>query len=175
MHDSQECFFNTRSEELFLFNLLNPNMEVLEWGSGSSTHAIAKRVRHINSIEHDSKWYNKIADNLFNNANIHYRSRNQTEVSGHDGTEEDYYDYVHAPETILYDKKVDLIFIDGRARVACAKVAINFLAIGGSIVMHDIFNPDHKCDRQEYWEVLQFLHPIAGEFAMWQFKPKRNL
>lgn len=174
MHDSEECFFNNKEEEQFLFSLLKPEMEVLEWGSGSSTRAIAKRVSTIVSIEHDRKWFDKVlAQNLPNNVQYHFVPRNREERRGHDGTYEDYYDYIKFPTMLA--KRYDIIFVDGRARVECARQAIDLLKGEGSILIHDIFNPDAKCDRSEYWEVLNFLHPIAGEYALWQFKPKRNL
>lgn len=173
MHDSVECFFNNKEEEAFLFNLLKSDMQVLEWGSGSSTKAIASRVDEVMSIEHDRNWFEKVLTELPDNVTYWHIPRNSIEAKGHDGTFENYYDYIHWPSKRDWD--YDLILVDGRARVECARAAVKLLKPGGSILIHDIFNPDHKCDRPEYWEVLEFLHPIAGEYALWQFKPKRNL
>lgn len=171
-HDNQQCFFNNREEEKFLFSLLNDSIDVLEWGSGASTVSIATRANWIHSIEHNKQWYDHVRLMLPGNARLHYITRNKEEAKGHDGTEQDYYNYVHYPETL--GKKFDIILVDGRARVACAKIAIGLLKPGGSILIHDIFNPDAKCDRPEYWEVLNFLHPVRGVYALWQFEPKRN-
>jgi len=172
MHDSEECFFNNKEEEQFLFSLLDSTMSVLEYGSGSSTKAIASRVKEIYSIEHDPDWFQKVFVDSPANSHIALKPRNKIEARGHDGTEGDYFDYIHFPKQL--DKKFDLILVDGRARVHCAKQALTLLKPNGSILIHDIFNPDAKCDRPEYWEVLNFLHPIAGEYALWQFKPKSN-
>lgn len=177
MHDSEECFFNNKEEEQFLFSLLKPDMQVLEWGSGRSTLAIGKRVEKLFSIEHDLDWHNTVYEMMLktssHNIQHHYVGRNRIEARGHDGTFDDYENYIREPRR--FNIKFDLILVDGRARVHCAKEAVSLLKPDGSILIHDIFNPDHKCDRPEYWEVLNFLHPIAGEYALWQFKPKRNL
>lgn len=171
MHDSVDCFFNNKEEEAFLFSLLNPEMRVLEWGSGRSTLAIARRVQHLVSVEHNLQWYEQIKPLLPTKDVVYLHvPRNQVEARAHDGTYEDYKDYIEKPTG-----KYDLILVDGRARVHCARKALSLLKPNGSILIHDIFNPDHKCDRPEYYEVLEFLHPIAGEYALWQFKPKRNL
>lgn len=173
IHDAQECFFNNKEEEAFLFSLLNEDMTVLEWGSGRSTLAIASRVRCLISIEHDRNWFDQMKDLIPSNVNYRFVNRNRVEKRGHDGSFDDYEYYIKEPGKL--DTKFDLILVDGRARVECAKEALSLLKPEGSILIHDIFNPDHKCDRPEYWEVLQFLHPVAGQYALWQFKPKRNL
>lgn len=169
-HDSTECFFNNKEEELFLYSLLNPEMEVLEWGSGSSTRAIASRVKSIVSIEHQIQWYNIVKKTLPSNAELHYVSQNKPEGAGHDGTLDQYRDYVNRPT--MFKKKFDLIFVDGRARVECARVAVDLLKPGGIILIHDIFNPNPDCDRPEYYEVLDFLERLEGVWALWAFKPK---
>lgn len=174
IHDSTECFFNTRAEEEFLFSLLKKHMMTLEWGSGASTKAIAERVCWHRAIEHDLEWYKKVEQNSPFNTTIYHVPANKQEQRGSDGTKEEYLDYIDYPNKIEH-VGFDLILIDGRARVECAREAVKHLDEGGSILIHDIFNPDAKCDRPEYWEVLDFLHPVAGEYALWQFKPKFNL
>lgn len=178
VHDSEVCFFNNKEEEKFLFSLLKPDMLVLEWGSGSSTKEISSRVKKLYSIEHNYNWYNTVLSQINRHTcNLYNIPRNKKERPGHDGTYNDYEDYINFPSRIVKNSgsKFDLILVDGRARVECAREALNLLKEGGSILIHDIFNPDHKCDRPEYFEVLNFLHPVAGEYALWQFKPKFNL
>ena len=169
-HDSVECFFNTKGEEDFLFSYLKPEMEVLEWGSGTSTIAIAKRVKEITTIEHDRAYFNILeAQKPKNVINYHIR-RNSQESSGNDGTYENYNDYINFPKAL--NKKFDLIFIDGRARVECAKIAVSLLKENGVILIHDYRNPNPACDRVEYHEVEQFLDIINFEYALYAFKPK---
>jgi len=172
-HDSVECFFNTKGEEDFLFSFLNKDMNVLEWGSGASTIAISKRVKSIISIEHDYKYFSFITkQKLPENVILKYIERNKPEKTGHDGTYEDYKNYIEFPKSL--NKKFDLIFIDGRARVECAKQAVNMLTENGIILIHDYRNPNPKCDRKEYHAVESFLDIISFEYALYAFKPKIN-
>ena len=172
-HDSVECFFNTKGEEDFLFSYLKPEMEVLEWGSGTSTIAIAKRVKNLVTIEHSNDYFNLLQDKIFgkfHNIRSFYIKQNSKESSGHDGTYENYNDYINFPKAL--NKKFDLIFIDGRARVECAKIAVSLLKENGVILIHDYRNPNPVCDRKEYHEVEQFLDIINFEYALYAFKPK---
>lgn len=174
-HDSIECFFNTKGEEDFLFSYLKPEMEVLEWGSGSSTIAISKRVRKITSIEHNKVYFRQLQDKIKDNVypiHVFHVERNSIEKQGHDGTYENYNDYINFPKAL--DKKFDLIFIDGRARVECAKIAVSLLKENGVILIHDYRNPNPSCDRKEYHEVEKFLDIIDFEYAIYAFKPKHK-
>lgn len=162
--------FNTDKEFEYLISNLNKDQVVLEWGSGGSTIEIAKHVKQLYSIEHDIHWFLKVKRRIPANVIYQLVQRNQKEKPGHDGTLEDYFDYVNFPKSL--NKKFDVIFIDGRARVDCAKIAVNLLNKGGFILIHDIFNPDPKCDRPEYYEVLNFLNRIKGVYSLYKFKPK---
>lgn len=174
LHTNTECFFNSRSEEEFLYSLLKPDMDVLEYGAGRSSLAIAPRVKSLVSIEHLQDWHDEIKPQLPANATIHHVRKNQEEADGHDGTLADFRRYIQFPRQL--NRKWDIIFVDGRARVECCNVAMTLLKDENSfILVHDIFNEDAKCDREEYWEILKFLHPVKGEYSLWMFKPKRNL
>ena len=119
MHDCKECFFNCKEEEDFLFSHLNKDMEVLEWGSGSSTKAISKRVKDVVTIEHDRAYFKLIEAENLPNVKAYHVMPNSIEKRGNDGTLENYRDYINIPK--VFKRKFDLIFIDGRARVECAK------------------------------------------------------
>lgn len=172
MHDCKECFFNCKDEEDLLFSYLKPNMSVLEWGSGSSTIAIAKRVKEVVTIEHDKSYFRLLESQKLKNVRAFHIGCNSTEKQGHDGTLENYRDYINFPKSL--DKKFDLIFIDGRARVECAKIAVSLLNENGVIFIHDYRNPNPKCDRPEYHEVEQFLDIIDFKYALYAFKPKHG-
>ena len=169
MHDCKECFFNCLAEEEFLFSHLKKDMEVLEWGSGSSTKAIAKRVKDIVTIEHDRSYFRLIESERIPNVKAYHVMRNSEEKIGNDGTLANYYDYINLPK--VFKRKFDLIFIDGRARVECAKVAVELLKPNGIILIHDYRNPNPKCDRLEYREVEKFLDIQDFAYALYSFKP----
>ncbi len=94
------------------------------------------------------------------------------EAPGHDGTYEDYRNYVNAPMGL--GMKYDLIFIDGRARPHCAKVAVGLLKPGGFILIHDMMHPNEQYRRREYETVLEFLEHKGGEFTLQKFVPRAN-
>ena len=165
-----EMMLNNQQEVDFLLNTLKPTQTVLEWGSGGSTLEIAKRVKNLYSIEHNKEWFDKVNAELSSNAFLFHIPRNQEEKSGDDGTLEDYFDYVNYPKT--FGKKFDIIFIDGRARVECAKVSLDLLKKTGSIFIHDYGHPVDIYRRYEYEEVEQFLNKTGQEFAMAKFKIK---
>jgi FkbM family methyltransferase len=166
--------FNNNDELNFLLN--QPQMThtstVLEWGSGGSTTRIAIKVKELHSIEYNMNWYDRVKAEAPANVKLHYVPKNKEEAPGHDGTEEEYYDYVHFPATlgILFD----LIFIDGRARVACAREAVKLLKPGGCIIIHDYKNPSNTpgARRPEYEVVEDFLQVEGFAYAMYKFLPK---
>lgn len=98
---------------------LNPK-RILEWGPGHSTTLMLKHCpdAHIDSIEHDQSWWAEKSKQI-QGANIHH-------ITGDD--------YVLWP---LDQPKYNLIFVDGRRRVECMKIAAYCLETGGVIVLHD--------------------------------------
>lgn len=165
-----ECEFNNQAEQEYLFLLLNKQMDVLEWGSGLSTLAIAKRVNSITSVEHDRKYYKSTFDltHELDNVSLWLVEQNNEPTADYtDGTYEDFQDYILFPASL--NKKYDLIFIDGRARVDCAREALMLLKNNGIIVIHDIFHPDDKYRRLEYDCVTDFLKYTGGAFALHSF------
>ena len=148
---------------------------VLEWGSGGSTHAIAKVAKALTSIEHDLSWYRKVGEELSGSCTYIYVPRNSEEAQGHDGTFEQYESYIEKPAEIISitNKLYDVIFIDGRARVDCAKyAAMYYLKEDGLIFIHDMYDPDEKCRRYEYEVVEEFLTLQESVRCMSKFKVK---
>lgn len=106
----------------------------MEYGSGGSTIYVAKKNIKILSIENDYEFYkflsNKLSSEMLN-ANLIYANtglvgsygipinKNPTKKSL-----ENWKNYVKIPWEILEDEKPDLVFIDGRFRVACALYSI---------------------------------------------------
>lgn len=163
---------NLEEENLFL-NYLKPDMKVLEYGSGFSTLEIAKRVKSVVSIEHNEKWYNELKQEIPSNVQLHYVPANaEPKPEYTDGTYDDFKDYADMPLSFL-PSKFDVIYIDGRARVACAKNALKLLKKGGVIFIHDFNHPNEKYNRPEYNPVLEFLNVVDFALTMYKFKPKK--
>ena len=107
----------------FIESRLNKNMNIFEFGSGSSTIWYADRVSNVFSIEHDVYWF-KLLNNL-DKKNINV----QCIPLEYDG------DYCRFPNNL--NRLFDLIIVDGRDRVNCLIQSINSLNSKGVIVLDD--------------------------------------
>lgn len=173
-----EGMFNNIDEQNLLFSAITKDSIVLEWGSGKSTPAIAKRCKKLVSIEHNLQWMQDVrkmleAENITNVLQLHVE-RNHEEMPGHDGTHRDYAHYVQLPLKLAKERDLqfDIIFIDGRARVACSQVASQILTDGGFIFIHDYKNPAEEYRRWEYEVVEDWLQQVDHKYAMGKFVPK---
>jgi len=116
----------------------NGDVSAFEYGSGASTVWLARRCRHVVSVEHDVEFARTIAS-MLKRDNIALRliepERNVTSpqaASGRSGYEHcDFSAYV---DSIADGEGYDLIVIDGRARNACLARAPSRLKAGGLIV-----------------------------------------
>lgn len=165
---------NNVDEEHFFLSHLTKDMRVLEYGSGDSTLAIASLVKELVSIEHHDDWYRKMANVIPSNVKLYFmRPDSQPSIQYDDGTYENFKSYIELP-IIINDKKekFDVIFIDGRARVACASIC-HLLGHKDTLVfIHDFNHPEEKWRRSEYYEAEKYLNRMDGVFTMWKFKIK---
>lgn len=113
-----------------------PEMSVLEYGCGSSTFWWARRVSKVVSCEHDETWYRQVSQKTPSNVDLKHIP---LEYGGA---------YCH--EVKKYSGAFDIIIIDGRDRINCAKNALSALKPGGVIIWDN-------SDRDEYREGYQFL------------------
>ena len=121
----------------FLESRLRSDMSVFEFGSGNSTFWWAKRVAQVDTVEHLKEWYDKLLPSLPDNVNLHLV---ELERGG---------EYCRTPTRL--DKQFDLVMIDGRDRVNCAKQSLSALKDDGVIVWDNT-------DRAKYREGFEFLH-----------------
>ncbi len=156
------------AEEQFLYDSLRPDFTVLEWGAGGSTIEIAKRVKSLYSVEHNFEWFKKVLKEMPGNVNLFWCPRNHEEAPAHDGTYDDYKDYILYPER--FGVQFDVVYIDGRARPYCAQDAVKLLKPGGVILMHDYKNPDPTFRRPEYEWIEDFLEVVDFEHSLYKFK-----
>lgn len=117
------------------------SLSAFEWGSGASTIWLARRVESIISIEHETKWFEKMQSISKEYSNITLCLEEPRNLNGEFSTfmsskkgfkNLDFQQYVTAISK--FNKKFDLIVIDGRARQACFEIAVNYLNRDGLIV-----------------------------------------
>jgi len=126
-----------------LCKYLKPNFNVLEWGSGGSTAFYSQFVKSWVTVEHDPIWAEKVQkyiDTHLSNVVLHLvpvKSWSLDPVYKNDGTIKDFARYVEIPKE--WNKKFDLILIDGRARADCAFSVLrnHLLSPKGVVVIHD--------------------------------------
>ena len=104
----------------FFKNKISPDMTVFEYGSGNSTLWWSKQVSSIVSCEHDRDWYSQLSDRLPENVDYIYAA-----VDG---------DGKYCQAILEYQARFDVVVIDGRDRVNCAKNSLQALKDDGVII-----------------------------------------
>jgi len=137
----------------FLKGKIKSNMCVFEYGSGHSTLWWSKQVSNLTSCEHDLEWYNSLKERIPSNV-----------------------EYVHCDfnyggqycRTILgYKNRFEIIVIDGRDRVNCAKNSLGALKDDGVIIWdnsdREKYQDGYSCLIQSGFKRLDFegLGPIG--------------
>lgn len=108
---------------------LKSDFVVFEYGSGNSTLYFAQRVKEITSIEHNEVFYIKMKQRMPKNVNYQFYELHK----------DDY------PNSIRNEnKKFDIVVIDGRERVNCCKVAVDYLKEQGVIIFDNSIRPRYK-------------------------------
>lgn len=123
----------TRDAIRLLGDLLRTTDRCLEWGSGRSTAWLTKRVRSVQSIEHDSVWYERVRIQLaaegLNSGVVRLLSVEPQGVPA-----ESPYVRVIAE---FGDRDLDVCLVDGEHRSACALAVLPKLASGGVLIVDD--------------------------------------
>lgn len=114
---------------------VGPCFRVFEYGSGSSTLWWAARVESLVSCEHDPDWYASTKALVPDNVDLVFR-----ELA----------DGQYCEEISNYEDRFDVVVIDGRDRVNCAKHCLPALKRNGVVI-------GDNSDRERYSEGLAFL------------------
>ena len=120
----------------FLRERLTQDMTLFEFGSGFSTFFFSKQVEEVNSVECDRAWYEKIHQDLPDNANLIYCKEEE--------------DGEYCRTALATGQLFDIVLVDGRDRVNCLKNSCAALKDKGVILLDD-------SQREEYQEGIQFL------------------
>lgn len=104
----------------FLEPRLREDMATFEYGSGNSTLWWARRVSRVASCEHDPEWFARMAPHLPTNVTCELVPL---------GPEGDY-----SSRVARHLGEFDIVVIDGRDRVACARSAPEALKPDGVVV-----------------------------------------
>lgn len=125
----------TRQAITWMDEYLTKDMNVVEWGAGSSTLWLAQRVGYVTTMEHDDKWSDFVSKAL-REANMPDR----WQLLGRPLCS------LYVSEAIAYAVKrgeVNAVIVDGRMRVNCCERAMNVLMPGGILLLDN-------AERKEY-------------------------
>lgn len=165
-------------------NFLDTTKTGFEWGSGSSTVFLAKKLKNLVSVEHNKKWFEKVSGQIkkdkLTNIDYHFVEVNYPEKHlDKDGFEVAFTEKQIQAYKAYYslidryaDDYFDLILIDGRARVKCGEHAVPKLKSGGLLVLDNSerirYNPLKKA--LEKWPSIWTTNGLT-DTTIW-IKPK---
>jgi len=125
---------------------------VFEYGSGASSLWLAARSGEVHTVEHDAGFAAVMREALQRAGQddvvtLHEVPAQVTDQpvtrSGRRGEDAvDYTDYARSVE--IPGGLFDLVVVDGRARVACLRAALDHLAPGGLVVFDDAQRPRYR-------------------------------
>lgn len=149
----------SKNDKLMFYRYLDKATIFFEFGSGGSTYqaSIRENIKHIYSVESDEEWHNKLKT-VISNANITYIFNNMETIPNNwgnpgkfatDTQKQNYSNHMRHLSEQEY-KAIDLVFIDGRFRVACCLKCHGIMKENCLIAFDDFLN------RTQYHEVLNY-------------------
>jgi hypothetical protein len=143
----------------WMASALPRHARVFEYGGGGSTLWLEDRDAMVTVVEHDKEWYGQLAEILGSGTRLLFQppastgSITSVAAAGH------FDDYVVAIDGER-DGSLDLVIVDGRARVECVGRAMAKVKPGGLLLLDDT-------DRARYRPAVELLrgwerHVFAG-------------
>jgi hypothetical protein len=143
----------------WVVSVLSPEPQVFEYGGGGSTLWLEDRGAMVTVAEHDEAWHAQLADQVAAGTTVLFRppSASGTVTSA---AAAGYFDNYVATIDGRPDESLDLVIVDGRARVECVRHAMPKVRPGGLLLLDD-------ADRARYRPAIKMLadwerHVFAG-------------
>jgi hypothetical protein len=122
---------------------LPADAKVFEYGGGGSTLWLQDQGANVTVVEHHSEWVGKLATALAPGTRIL-----QPAILGSgtvtSGRETGFFDEYAAAISAEPDASLDLVIVDGRARVECVRSAIPKVKPGGLLLLDDTRVPRYR-------------------------------
>lgn len=151
-------FLGKRDINMF-YKYLDKGNIYFEYGSGGSTYqaSIRNNIKKIYSVESDIEWHDKLKKNIKKNNIVYLLNKMDTKPNtfGHPGknaTNTQKISYSNKIRNLSEEEqqKIDLVFIDGRFRVACCVKCYDVINDDCLIIFDDFLN------RKQYHIVLDY-------------------
>jgi hypothetical protein len=104
----------------FIGERVQPGMTVFEYGSGNSTLWWGRRVAQVCTCEHDRAWHDAMQPRFPSNVDAQFAPLDDSGL--------------YADAAVRSGRQYDVIVIDGRQRVQCARSAMRALKPGGVMI-----------------------------------------
>jgi hypothetical protein len=137
---------------------------VLEFGGGGSSLWLVDRGAELTVVEHHPDWIGQLRRSLPDSVELLAIAKNPTGTIG-SGAESGYFDDYVAAVDRYPDETFDLVIVDGRARVDCARRAMAKVKPGGMLLLDDSDRPRYRPAAHALagWPVTSFRGLKAGE------------
>jgi hypothetical protein len=122
----------------FLENKISPNLKVFEFGSGYSTLWLANKVIDLTSIDDNQTWINLLKSKIPSNVNLIYSETEDTKYGNRTFLPIGQTKYNYSKEINKYNKKFDIIIIDGVDRNNCIVESLKNLSSCGVIILDNL-------------------------------------
>lgn len=135
----------------YLKSILTDNMELFEYGSGSSTLFFSKLVKSVVSIEHNKAWFDKSYELTRECDNVDLRLAPVSKKKLPEEKEK-------YAKSICSEKDLDFIIVDGVNRIRCIELGMPLLKSGGYLLLDnsDRWQYQQGIDMLDKWEQKEF-------------------
>jgi len=155
-------------------SVLPSRPRVFEYGGGGSTLWLEDRGAAVTVVEHDWQWHTQLAARLGPGTILLFRSPTESGSIASAAASGYFDDYVAAIDGEP-DGSLDLVIVDGRARVECARRAVQKVRPGGLLLLDDTGRDRYRLavDLLADWERHVFAglkpgHIPAAETSVWR-------
>ena len=154
------------NDKKLFYDYLNKSRYYFEYGSGGSTYqaCIRNNILKVYSVESDLEWHNKIKNSTLKQYNnkINYMYANLNTLPntwgdpGPNCTDLQKKSYSDKIKLLSSEeqKKIDIVFIDGRFRVACALKCHKLINNNCIVIIDDFFKRTHYHKVLDYYNII---------------------
>ena len=154
----------SKNDEKLFYKYLDKTRVYFEYGSGGSTYqaSIRNNIIKLYSVESDKEWYNNLQKKIkTNNLTYIFNDMGTTPNTwGRPGPNSSNIQQINYSNHIRKltkqeQESVDLVFIDGRFRVACCLKCFNVIKPGCLIAFDDFLNRPHYHVVLNYYDIVE--------------------
>ena len=154
----------SKNDTLMFYKYLDKASVYFEYGSGGSTYQayIRNNITKIYSVESDIEWSNKLQQQIGYNKVVYLYIEMDTRPNtggnpGKNSTFTQWINYSNQLSNLTKDEQglIDILFIDGRFRVACCLKSFSLISSDCVVVFDDFLNRRQYHVVLDYYDILE--------------------